>query len=161
VDLADEIKAGLLPTAAITDKVNAGKDKSFHIDPRAVGRACSKLGLLGKRTGSARMISVSEESLIRLRAVTNVTNVTNVTGPTGTRLSGDDIKKPACHKRHTTDRDDAEKDNMCDITKNNVIDENARGYRLNDDNDDNDIIFKGISKSTPGGSDPAFDEGTI
>ncbi len=161
VDLAGEIKNGVLPTAAITDRVNTVKDGAFHVDPRAAGRACSKLGLPGKRTGSARMISISEDALNRLRAIGNVINVTNVTEPPTTSLSAHDVSKSPCHKRHTTDGGDAQGNDINDITKNNVTGENACGYRLNDVNDDNDVIFTDIPKSTHGESETVYEEGTI
>ncbi|WP_171267362.1 DUF3987 domain-containing protein [Oceanidesulfovibrio marinus] len=45
ITLKAEVAGGMLPTARITEAVNDGMDKRYQVDPRAVGKAYSKLGL--------------------------------------------------------------------------------------------------------------------
>ncbi|KHK02357.1 hypothetical protein NY78_2115 [Desulfovibrio sp. TomC] len=81
VSLEGEIQGGRLPTAKVAEKVNAGLDPSLLVDVRAVGKACSRLGLTMVKTNGPRMIEVFPHVLTRMRVIGNATNATNATNP--------------------------------------------------------------------------------
>ena len=81
VSLEGEIQGGRMPTAKVAEKVNAGLDPSLLVDVRAVGKACSRLGLTMVKTNGPRMIEVFPHVLTRMRVIGNATNATNATTP--------------------------------------------------------------------------------
>lgn len=71
-DLQAEVQNGALPTGRIAEKLNAGVDEAFKLDPRAIGKACSKLGLKSKRSNAARMIAIDNAAFSRLQTLAGV-----------------------------------------------------------------------------------------
>ncbi len=69
LDLQAEVQNGALPTSRIAEQLNAGVDEAFKLDPRAIGKACSKLGLKNKRSNAARMIAIDNAAFSRLQTL--------------------------------------------------------------------------------------------
>lgn len=79
VALEGEMQGGRLPTSKVAEKVNVSLDASMAVNVRAVGKACSRLGLVMIKTNGPRMIEVSPHALTRMRVIGNATNATNAT----------------------------------------------------------------------------------
>ena len=73
-DLQAEVQNGALPTSRIAEQLNAGVDEAFKLDPRAIGKACAKLGLKSKRSNAARMVTIDSVTLSRLQTLVGVEN---------------------------------------------------------------------------------------
>ncbi len=107
--LQGEIAGAALPTSRITEQVNAGVEKAFQLDARAIGKACRRLGLSSKPTNTARMTVIDEAALARLRTLV---------GSASTRKGGGDV---------------------CDVSEKNVTAENPHGSRASDMSDVCDV----------------------
>ncbi len=68
LELAPEIKAGMLPTARITEQVNSKSDKSFHLSTDMVGKVLATLGFHPRKLpdGLARGVALTEGDLNRI-----------------------------------------------------------------------------------------------
>jgi hypothetical protein len=68
LELAQEITAGILPTARITEQVNSRSDKSFHLSTDQVGKVLATLSLQSRKLpdGSARGVALTEADLSRM-----------------------------------------------------------------------------------------------
>jgi hypothetical protein len=127
VDLESEIQKSAIPTSRITDQVNANVTEIFKVDARSIGKVCKKIGLNQKRSGSARLWSITPEKLDNFKlALNNVTNVTHVANPYLSCVLGDDKKK---HDVTNVIDDEPADHDISDVTKINVADVNP--YKSN------------------------------
>lgn len=109
--LQGEITGATLPTSRITEQVNAGVEKVFQLDVRAIGKACKRLGLTSKPTNTARMTIVDEAALARLRTLAGCTSAMKGQGNS----------------------------DVCDVSEKNVTAENPHDSRASDMSDVCDV----------------------
>jgi hypothetical protein len=67
INIEHQIKKGWLSTADITQEVNSGQQKRFHLSNINIGKICSDLGLENKATSSARGFLITSENITWLR----------------------------------------------------------------------------------------------
>lgn len=80
VSLEGEIKQGMLPTARITEKVNAGQEARYQVSGKKIGKVIASLGLSARKsTGGMRVTSVCTRDIVSFKEYieTNATNATN------------------------------------------------------------------------------------
>ncbi|AGW13140.1 DUF3987 domain-containing protein [Megalodesulfovibrio gigas] len=70
--LEGDVQGGRLPTAAIHAWVNDGLDARCQVDSRAVGKACSKIGLRSSRKMHGGGWHIDAQALTRCRAIAGI-----------------------------------------------------------------------------------------
>ncbi len=82
LDLQDSVRSGMLATALITEKVNAGVNERFHTSPMTVGRVATSLGFATKHLPgeTTRGICITESDLNRLRPLITTSGSSGTSG---------------------------------------------------------------------------------
>jgi Protein of unknown function (DUF3987) len=80
LQLEPEIEGGMLPTARITEMVNAGMAEGFRFSATKVGKIASSLGFKSQKLpdGKARGIAIEPPKLEKYKSLLNVSNVSEV-----------------------------------------------------------------------------------
>jgi len=82
LSLKDEIKAGMLPTSRITQKVNEGMHEKFHVSPASVGKTAASLGFQAKHLPgeTSRGIRITPYDILRLQPLMATSGSSGICG---------------------------------------------------------------------------------
>lgn len=82
LNLQDEIRGGMLPTALVTEKINEGMNDKFHVSSMTVGRAAVSLGFSTKHIPgeTTRGICITDDDLARLKPLVEISGLNGTSG---------------------------------------------------------------------------------
>ncbi|MGO9018706.1 MAG: DUF3987 domain-containing protein [Syntrophobacteraceae bacterium] len=82
LDVQDSVRSGMLATALIAEKVNAGVNEKFHVSSMTVGRVATSLGFATKHLPgeTTRGICITELDLDRLRPLITISGSSGTSG---------------------------------------------------------------------------------